>query len=148
MNKSNLKIYIFILIVVLLLLFIAVILITNKKISPTNDSQIHVTSAPIPTLIKLPSKTTNTITPTLVQPTFTGVKLEELSKEITDLATQKQEFKRKLPLKEDGFTITFDFANDKFIVALKGPKQVTRIMFSSWKEKNCTAIPIDRFILN
>jgi hypothetical protein len=64
-----------------------------------------------------------------------------------DMIQQKQNLRLKTPLEEMYFTITFDYGEDKFIVDLKEPKEVSQKEFNQWLSTNYPLIPTDRFII-
>ena len=128
----------------------------TKKQTP---SQPKPTKLPLPTLIEPKQPLELNITPheepqgpdtfpTLppLAPTFTGgLEKQNIPQEETDLAVQKRELRQKTPLSEDSFTITFDYANDIFIVTLKEPKDINKKDFDLWLNTNYPNIPLDRF---
>lgn len=145
-NFGKPVIIIFLLSIILLGLFF---LISFKKPAQKPTEIISPTQAPSPTtfIVTKPSPTLPEASPTLIAPTFTGVKEEELPQNELDLSQQKQELKNKLPIKEAGFTIEFDYAEDKFTVSLIEPKEKSKQDFLGWLKANYPAIPEDRFIL-
>lgn len=148
MDRSNLKIYLALAfaLVVLLLLFFIVAFIRQKRQSNNPTNQV-----PSPTSIQASpnSSPTEKLIPPFIHPTgFTGVKEEELPPDLKTLSEQKQALKREVPVNKELFTIDFNYAEDKFTVALKEPKDQARISFTDWLKTNYPALPLDRFIIN
>jgi len=131
---------------ILVVLFLTVLFIPinrgkNEVIIPTPAEKVVLPTKIIP-------KTT-VISPTLIPPqTDTGAREVELPQGVKDLATQKQELRKATPLQLTGFIISFDYAEDKFIVNLQEPKVDTRISFETWLKANYPEIPLDRFEIN
>lgn len=135
MFKPNLKLYA-ILIIILVVLFILVAIFPNSK---RQEKTIQKPIIPTPTAFQfLP-------TPTIIHPTSTGGS-EEVPQETLSFATQKQNLKKRTPLTQNGFTITFDYSNDVFIVTLSEPKNSNRETFDSWLKQTYPAIPITKFV--
>lgn len=153
---QNLKLY-YIIPGIALILLIVILLISTRKTPqnlpvPTNSPlptriQIEVTQQANPSPEKQPTqKATNPLTPTLIPPTFTGAfEDQHIPQAETDLAVQKTELRKKTPLIQPGFTITFDYANDQFIVSLNEPKDANTQQFKDWLQANYSNIPLDRF---
>lgn len=141
MLKPNLKLY-FILIVILIVLFILVLIIPYGK----REEKIQPTPTPLPTnstdFNPLPPIK---LTPTIIHPTSTGAS-EDVPPETLNFAIQKQNLKKMTPLTQKGFTVTFDYSNDIFIVALSAPKDTSRQAFNSWLKQTYPAVPITKFI--
>jgi heme/copper-type cytochrome/quinol oxidase subunit 2 len=144
MNKSNLYLYILILFIVVIFLALVVFVLQARKNAPAVQEPTN-TNLPTPTTIEV--RTTIPPTPTEIPPTSTGVFEEQLPKAEQDLVDQKQALKSKTPLTNPAFTITFDYAEDKFVVELALPKADSQTKFSQWISTNYPAIPLDRFIL-
>jgi len=124
---------------ILLLLLAVIFFLLKGKPTETRIEEPKQTN-PSPTLIKIAPENQPTI-----EATSTGALLGDIPQELIDLTTQKKELRDKVPLKEDKFTIAFDFVADKFIVLLKDPKTETRLIFETWLKNNYPAIPLDRF---
>lgn len=139
MPKPNIKLYVVMIVILFILFVIAVVMpsFLNKQRPITNQ-----TTFPTPTLIQLiPTKQTNTV---LISPTTTGGR-EDIPKNIEDAATQKQDLRRKTPLRENGFTITFDYAGDQFIVTLQQSASTSQELFKNWLKQNYPLIPMSKF---
>ena len=133
------KIYI-ILTLVLMLVIVLIYLLSRPK-PPTIPSSITPTSL-YPTKIIISPSPTPTLIP--IAP-FTGVLDVTLPPALLDLTKQRQDLRNKTPLKEELFTITYDYGEDKFVVDLKEPKAENKLKFEAWKTINYPAIPLDRF---
>lgn len=142
MPKLNIKMFL-ILIIILIILFILALFLPsylNQK-SITNNIQQTI---PTPTLVQvIPSKQPG---PTLIEPTSTGGQ-EDIPKNVEDSAAQKQNLRRKTPFQGNGFMITFDYANDQFIVALQQPTTTNQELFKNWLKQNYPLIPLNKFLL-
>lgn len=156
MEKPNIKLYLGIAAVIFVLVVVWVILISLKNNSGTPKKPSS--SAPTPTLMpigdpdrdktgKNTSQPSGNLSPTLIPVVpFTGVGEDQhISKEETSLAIQKQSLRKKTPLNETAFTISFDYAGDVFIVALNEPKETNKSAFIQWLNANYSLIPLDRF---
>lgn len=142
--KPEIKLYYVIPLVFLVILIVIVLLIPgNKQPVKKTDNTGPQPTIPFPTQIIIDK--TSPI-PTIAS-TFTGaIKEQNIPKEQVDLATQKKELRKKTPLKQDTFTVTFDFTTDKFIVTLNDPKDVNRTVFEAWLKTNYPGLPLDRFM--
>lgn len=92
-----------------------------------------------------PSKISS-VTPTLIPPQFTGALDVTIPQPTIDASNQRQELRRKTPLKEGAFTINFDYAGDKFTVNLNDPKDTSKASFDSWVKQFYPEIPLSNFI--
>lgn len=158
MQKPNVKLYL-VLIGVVFLFLVAALLVPFGKKGPETDKTKSTAPQTLPSPTTYPGGQTPYTYPTAkpkmttapigtpeVHPTgFTGVKEEQLPKEIADLSKQKQELRGKTPLTQPAFTITFDYGEDKFVVTLKEPKGTSKSSFDQWLRTNYPAIPSDRF---
>lgn len=151
--SQNSKLYYIIPGAVLVIVILLVLLIPkkNNQVQPTVTPTIALPTA-LPTETRTsPSVTTKpgikiTVTPTLVPANFTGVVEEQqIPQAETDLAVQKSALRKKLPLAQPTFTITFDYADDQFVVTLSEPKDTSKNQFNQWLQGNYPKIPIDRF---
>ena len=141
--KPEIKLYYVIPLVFLVILIVIVLLIPSNKqpIKKTGNTGLQPTIL-FPTQIII-DKTSPIPT---IATTFTGaIKEQNIPKEQVDLATQKKELRKKTPLKQDAFTVTFDFASDKFVVTLNDPKDTSRTIFEAWLKTNYSGLPLDRF---
>jgi len=138
----NKKIYLILLPILLIIILFFLFFSIRKTKLPT-------TVVPSPTSI-YPTKfvVAPSPTPTLIPPaSFTGVLEETLPPATLDLSNQRRELRKKTPLVETYFTVTFDYGEDKFLVALKEPKDQSKIEFEKWRIVNYQAIPPDHFII-
>lgn len=147
MQRANLKMY-FILALAFGILLILILIFTyiNQKKQETKPPY----ESPTPTSITSPSNfvPADRLTPTLIHPTgFTGVYEEELPPDIKALSEQKQALKREVPVNKELFTLDFNYAEDKFTVVLKEPKDQSKTSFTEWLKTNYPAIPLNRFII-
>lgn len=144
--KPEIKLY-YIIPAIFLVVLIVVILLLPKNKGETPGVAIP-TRAPLPTRVQIDDKTVPSRAPTLIPhpKNGTGVSDEQnISKEETDLATQKRELRKKIPLTHSSFTMTFDFSTDQFNVILNEPKNSNQMVFNDWLKKNYPGIPLDRF---
>ncbi|MBI4973392.1 hypothetical protein HZC27_02150 [Candidatus Roizmanbacteria bacterium] len=144
--KPEIKLY-YIIPAIFLVILVVVVLLLPKNKSETPGVVIP-TQGPLPTRVQLDNKTVPSRAPTLIpHPKIgTGASDEQnISKEETDLATQKRELRKKTPLTQSSFTMTFDFSTDQFIVVLNAPKNTNQTVFNEWLKKNYPGIPLDRF---
>lgn len=151
--SQNLKLYYIIPGAILLIMILLVLLLPKKgsQEQPAITPSMALPSA-LPTANRSSSSLSSkpgikiTVTPTLVPPNFTGViEDQQIPQAETDLAVQKSELRKILPLTQPTFTITFDYANDQFLVTLSEPKDASKTKFNEWLQNNYPKIPIDRF---
>lgn len=145
------KIYI---ILAVITVIIVITVITSRKPTtnyqqPFGSAQGKPTAVPIPTKItinQLPTTNYQKRNNATIPATYTGVAEDQnIPKADTDLATQKRELRLKTPLTSPEFTISFDFANDVFDVALIPPITQNKVVFEAWAAANYPLIPMDRF---
>lgn len=145
MNKLNSKLLIIPIFFLLVLIFIFFLLTYGKK-TPQQDKPLPF--SPSPTIDKLIQQKTITSFPTLIPLSFTGAAVDpQIPTEELDISTQKYNLRKKMPLKQQNFSIFFDYSLDKFNVILQEPKDITQASFSAWLQNNYASIPIDRFIV-
>ncbi len=92
-----------------------------------------------------PTQRVSSIAPTQIPPQFTGALDVTIPQPTIDASNQKQDLRRKTPYQSDAFDITFDYANDLFVVTLQDPKNSNRINFDAWVKQNYPLIPISNF---
>jgi hypothetical protein len=141
-QKPHILVYVgLILILVVLVILVSIISLPQTK-KPNN--QLPITNIPIS---KIPiTNNQSQITPTISYPAPTGTGgMEIIPKAVEDIATQKQNLKKILPLQQANFKITFNYATDKFIVALTEPKNSSKLIFFAWLKNNYSLIPISKF---
>lgn len=124
---------------ILLILVVGIFFLLRGGTKETQTDGTKKTN-PSPTLIRIAPENQPTI-----EAASTGALLGDIPQELIDLTTQKKELRDKVPLKEDKFTIAFDFVADKFIVLLKDPIAENKVVFETWLQNNYPAIPLDRF---
>lgn len=57
--------------------------------------------------------------------------------------------KKQLPVEESNFTLTYDYAQDKFYVTLGEPKSEASLAFDAWlASQEISAIPREKFIFD
>lgn len=143
-KQNNFKIYLLIFFF-LVFLFILIILLPINKNSKTTGKINN--QMPTPTPVKISSAKNNTsLSPTLIPPAFTGGGELELSQEELDLSLSVQDLRKKTPLIEENFMITYDYQEDKFIVSLSGNDKISRNEFEKWRQQNYPNIPNNEFI--
>lgn len=154
--SPNFKLY-YILPAVALFIIVLVVLLIPKKTTPNQPSRLP-TNSPLPTVVPLvtsqasskPSASSSlgrmSVSPTLIPAGFTGADVDQhIPQAETDLSVQKNDLRKKTPLTQPNFTITFDYANDLFLVTLKDPKDASKTEFQQWLQANYSNIPLDRF---
>lgn len=144
--RPEIKLY-YIIPAIFLVILVVIILFLPKNKSEMPGVAIP-TQGPLPTRVQLENITIPSRAPTLIPhpKNGTGVSDEQnISKEETDLAAQKRELRKKTPLTQPSFTMTFDFSTDQFNVILNEPKISNQTVFNDWLRKNYPGIPLDRF---
>lgn len=129
------------LLAILFVLIGIVVLLPLPNLRKTNNLKPNPTPSPTPIEIK---KLTPTAKLILVTPTGTGAK-EDVPKEVEDMAQQKQNLKKKLPLQLPDFTIEFDYTTDKFIVAFTGQNKDSLSIFKQWLKDSYPLLTTDKF---
>ncbi len=145
LDQTKLRIIFGIAIVLLIFLFVTSTLLNiQQKRQSTTTSKTTYNS----TNYLTPAKKTEIATPypTIEPADFTGVKEEELPKDIKDYSDQKLSLLEKIPLKLAYFTIDFDYVDDKFTIKYNEPINNAKQIFSSWLLKNYPALKISDFI--
>ncbi|MBI3366182.1 hypothetical protein HY041_00965 [Candidatus Roizmanbacteria bacterium] len=137
---------IFIILFIILGIFILIVLLYPFGKPVKEPQQIKVVPTPtkvvvMPTIVVSQSaeKKIN------ITPRFTGVN-EDIPEPTLNAAMQKQALKKKTPLSENGFVITYDYQSDNFIVALSEPKQDNKQVFEQWLKQNYPLIPLNKFL--
>jgi len=149
-NRTNLKFYL-IPVGILLILFIVILIIpfgskkTDNTTSPTPSTLVPTKKAITP----LPSSGTIRVSPTLVPPqVFTGAAIDKpIPQTEADLGSQKTALRRKAPFALSFGTISFDYDNDRFALALSEPKDQSKTAFTTWLKQNYPAIPVEQFAI-
>lgn len=137
MFKLNIKIYIILL--AILGILVVIVLSYSKKPTTTNTS-----------LQVLPTPTSIMVAPTIpvqkinITPRFTGANVN-IPPLLLNSAQEKQALKKKMPMSETGFTITYDYQSDLFVVTLSEPKNTNRSAFEQWLKQNYSLIPLNKF---
>lgn len=135
-----------ILIFILFFLILIINLLSNKK----NEQLQKNIGSTLPSVPFSPTKSFNqksqnqkpTLTPS-IPPQFTGVKEEEIPKDVVEDANQSFELRGKLPLENEYFQLDYDYKQDTFVVFLKNNTPQT--FFFDWLEKNYPGIKKERF---
>ncbi|GIW64256.1 MAG: hypothetical protein KatS3mg092_0189 [Patescibacteria group bacterium] len=126
----------------LFLIFLVILSVKPKTPSQPNQTSINPTQE-----IKINNAQEQKVItpqPTIPPQDFTGVKEEELPKEIKDYSEQKLDLMKKLPLKMPYFTIDFDYVEDKFTVTYSDSPTSKQIFFS-WLSQNYPALKMEDF---
>lgn len=137
--KRNLLIFL----VFFTIIFISslIIVIGRKNKTPLPQKQIL---SPAPTITpiiiekksRFPSPSITQFIPSVLIPTFTGVKEEEVPKEKLTISQQYLDLKKRLPVITDDFKIDYDFNEAKFIVVFKKPFETAQSKFYQWLIEN------------
>lgn len=139
MFKLSWKIYVVLFALLGALAISVFILSSTKKSSPLIQPQ---PPSLIPTpLVIAPTSSSGKI---VLTPRFTGAN-EEIPAPVLNYAIQKQDLKKKTPLTLNGFSITYDYQGDMFIVTLSEPKQDNKTVFEQWVKQNYSLIPLNKF---
>lgn len=144
MPKPNFKLYIIALFIILGILIFLVSLYSFRKQS---KQKVQIQNLPTPTSVLLipiskPSAKSVTIH---IAPRFTGAN-EDIPQSTLSAAMEKQALKKKIPLTESGFVITYDYPSDNFVVTLSEPKQDNKQIFEQWLKQNYPLISISKFL--
>ena len=148
-NKTNL-IYL-ILMAILIILVIAVVVFPSQKQS-ADQTQPGQLTFPTPTTVQVvPTPFTPNVASSsgevgLISPTNTGVN-ENVPQPTLDYSLQKQALRQKTPLTAANFKITFDYANDDFIVTPTSPSSPISQTFPTWLKQNYPLLPMSQFVL-
>ncbi len=140
MDKLDWKIYVALFAILGVLIVSVIILSSSKKPSPTIQPQSQ-SLAPTP-LVIVPTSSSGKI---VLTPRFTGANIN-IPPLLLNTAQQKQALKKKTPLTENEFTITYDYQSDTFIVTLSEPKQDNKAVFEPWLKQNYPLIPLNKFL--
>jgi len=147
-DKTHLKFYLIpaglLVIIFLIVLFIPMgsKKVTNQGVVPT-PTVVPVSS--IPSGATIP---TQGPTPTLIPPRFTGLDMnQEIAPDLKLFTEQKTTLRRKCPLNLPFGTLSFNYANDSFILTLLEPKNESQIAFTSWLQGAYSALPIEQFAI-
>lgn len=137
MNRLNTRILIIAAIVILVILIImSLVYVSNKGKIQVPGTSNSTSKEIVPT---------SPISPKIViTPVFTGAN-EYIPPITLNAAQEKQELKKKTPLTIDGFTITYDFSSDLFIVTLSEPKTTSKTSFQQWLNQNYPLISLNKF---
>lgn len=141
MFKLNIKIYI-ILLTILGILVITVVLFSTQKKQPIPISQLEINPTPTRFIVLPIISPTNII----ITPRFTGANVD-IPPLLLNTAQQKQALKKKVPLTENGFIITYDYGTDLFVVTLSEPTETNRLVFEQWLKQNYSLIPLTKFTI-
>ncbi len=145
MPQQNIKVYLGISLALIILFILILVIPFSKK--PINNQPSTINNFPTPTSIETNSTgLTDSTDSTSVPADFTGVAEEELPKQVIDLAAQKKDLRQKTPLDLSTFTIDFDYSEDKFIITLKDPKDLSQKEFESWRTTNYPGLGPDQFL--
>ncbi len=74
--------------------------------------------------------------------------IRDLLDDFMEVINDQRNLRKSCPVIKDGFTIKFDYAADRFIVALSPPKEENKVKFTNWLKTSYSAIPLERFIFN
>ena len=141
MNPPNIKVYIMISGAIIILFLIVTFIPFGKKIGNQTPENF-----PTPTLVEVnQSPDGDNQQPMVESVDFTGVAEEEISPEIIDAATQKQNLMNQTPLDTGLFQIDFDYGEDKFIVTLAEPKTENRQQFDQWLNDSYPSLNLNQF---
>ncbi len=141
----NPKIFIILFIILgVFILFIILYPFNKPAKKPKEESKI----LPTPTkFVVVPTQTgpQNIEKKINITPRFTGVD-ENIPQPTLNTAMQKQTLKKKTPVTENGFVVTYDFQSDNFVVALSEPKQDNKLVFEQWLKQNYPLLTLNKFL--
>ena len=143
MDSQNIKVYLGISFALIILFILILIIPFSKKPS---SSQQPTPYPPTPTSIET-NPLINNQSPTSAPADFTGVAEEQLPPQVLDAALQKKDLRQKTPLDLSTFVIDFDYAEDKFTVTLKDPKDQAQKDFENWRTTNYPGLGAEQFLL-
>lgn len=126
------------------LFLIFLVILSFKPKTPSQPNQISITPIQRIKINNNQEQTRIAPQPTIPPQDFTGVKEEELPKEIKDYSDQKLDLMKKLPLKMPYFTIDFDYVEDKFTITYSD-SPTSKQLFSSWLSQNYPALTMKDF---
>ncbi len=146
MLKLNSKIFLLLAFILFILIATTMILSPGQKDLGGKGMAPTITTIPTPEITRhlVPSVTSSIV----IEATKTGGMTEKIPEEVVNKVEQERNLRKKIPLKETGFSIDFNYANDIFIVNLVEPKDKNRIVFVNWLKNNYPLISIERFKLN
>ena len=128
---------------VLIIVFIIVLVFPFAK-KPITDNQQSNTSFLTPTSVGNDQAPSNF---PYIKSDFTGVEDEPIPQEVIDLDAQKKDLIGKMPLDFSAFKISFSYAEDKFMVTLREPKDQSQKEFEIWRVGKYPAIGAGQFLL-
>lgn len=147
MPQQNIKVYLAISFALIILLILVLVIPFSKKTSPQKTTAPPL-NQPFPTSVEAnPSPITINPTPITIHSDFTGAIDDELPQQVIDLAAQKKDLRQKTPLGLSTFIIDFDYAEDKFIVTLKDPKDQAQKDFENWRTANYPGLGTEQFLV-
>jgi len=133
--------------VIVFLILLALLAVILVVISFINNRQ------PLPEEPTITPRVTPVLTPQLpdevnaIIPGFTGARDEEFSKTKKDEIDQRITLRESLPITEEQFSISIDYAKDRFIVTLIGAEASARAKFIQWiSDNNYENIPLGEFV--
>ncbi|MGB9883065.1 MAG: hypothetical protein ACPLRN_00925 [Microgenomates group bacterium] len=145
LDQNKLKILFLVAIFLLFFLFITSTLL-NMQQKKQSTNTVNNTSNSTNYLTPVKKTEISTPYPTIEPKDFTGVKEEELPKDVKDYSDQKLSLLKKIPLKLAYFTIDFDYVEDKFTIKYQEPINTAKQLFASWLSQNYPALKISDFI--
>lgn len=135
MNQMSIKLqFIFAGILIIIFFILALFPLSREK---NNVIENIPTQNPLPTAFEQKEE--------IIMPEFTGVRKEPIPQEFISTSAQEAVLKKILPIQEDTFVLSFDYAGDIFSVSLEQPKEASKISFEEWLNKNYSLIPLTRF---
>ena len=141
----NPKIFIILFIILGVFILFVILYHFNRPIQKTKEESKIL---PTPTkFVVVPTQTgaQNTGKKINITPRFTGVN-EDIPQPTLSIAMQKQALKKKTPLTENGFVVTYDYQSDNFVVTLSEPKQDNKKVFEQWLKQNYSLLTLNKFL--
>ncbi len=114
----------------LILVFLAVFVSYKAKKNRSNTQSIPLIS---PTKIQIDARNT-------------GIRLD-ISEKDKKSSLQKTALMRQLPYKTNNFIVSFNYADDKFVVTLSEPKEKNKSLFINWLKNNYPALTLTEFVI-
>lgn len=131
----------------LFVIFILFLIISNKPKTNIEDNKTNFSPYQKIKINNNEKINPNPTNPPIISPQdFTGVKEEELPKNLKEYSDQKLDLLKRLPFKTPHFNIDFDYVEDKFTVSYNDPKSTSKNMFSLWLSQNYPALKIEDFL--
>lgn len=132
---------------IVVLILVGLVMYMNSRKASITDTITPTPSTSIP-VTSVPNNTRPTLIPTVpitYTPDSTGGNIPTFPPEEIVTADQKIELQKRLPVRTADFTISFDYAEDSFLVNLQQPADQSREAFNTWLNTNYPSLDIALF---